>query len=124
MVKQQILLFIFRWLVSTSGMWLVINWFGSIDIGVTGRFWLYIVAGLVFSLINSIVKPLVTVLSLPLIIVTMGLFTLLINIGMMALTIWILPGVHIDFWGAVGGAILMSVINGVINLIVPTNEAE
>lgn len=124
MVKQQILVFIFRWLVSTSGMWLVINWFGTVDPGVTGGFWLYVVAGLVFSLINSIVRPLATVLSLPLIILTMGLFTLLINIGMMALTIWILPGVHIDFWGAAFGALLMSAVNGVMNLLVPINEVK
>ena len=105
-------------------MWLVINWFGRIDSGVTGGFWLYVVAGLVFSLINSIVRPLATVMSLPLIIFSMGLFTLLINIAMMALTIWILPGVHIDFWGAAAGTILMSIINGVMNLLVPVNEAK
>ena len=124
MIKQQILVFVFRWLISTSGMWLVINWFGEIEPGVRGGFWLYVVAGLVFSLVNSIVRPLATVLSLPLIIFSMGLFTLLINIAMMALTIWILPGVKIDLWGAVAGTLLMSVINGVMNLLVPINSAK
>lgn len=124
MVRQQILIFIFRWLVSTSGMWLVINWFGTIESGVSGGFWLYVVAGLVFSLVNSIVRPLATVLSLPIIILSMGIFTILINIAMMALTIWLLPGVHIDFWGAVAGTILMSLINGVMNLLVPVDEVR
>ena len=124
MIKQQILVFVFRWLVSTCGMWLVINWFGKIEPGVTGGFWLYAVAGLVFSLVNSIVRPLATVLSLPLIIFSMGLFTLLINIAMMALTFWILPGVKIDFWGAVAGTILMSVINGIMNLLIPVDDAK
>ncbi|MBR1875039.1 phage holin family protein [Candidatus Saccharibacteria bacterium] len=124
MIKQQILIFIFRWLISTSGMWLVINWFGQIDSGVTGGFWLYVVAGLVFSLVNSIVRPLATVLSLPLIIISMGFFTILINIAMMALTFLILPGVKIDFPGVVFGTVLMSVINGIMNLIVPVNEAK
>ena len=105
-------------------MWFVINWFGSIDAGVTGDFWLYVVAGLVFSLVNSIVRPLTTLLSLPLIILSMGIFTLLINVAMMALTIWILPGVHIDFWGSFWGTIVMSVINGLVNFLVPTRQPK
>jgi len=124
MIKNQLLVFIFRWLVSSCGMWFVINWFGSIDAGVTGDFWLYVVAGLVFSLVNSIVRPLTTLLSLPLIILSMGIFTLLINVAMMALTIWILPGVHIDFWGSFWGTIVMSVINGLVNFLVPTRQPK
>jgi putative membrane protein len=124
MIKNQILVFIFRWVVSATGMWFVINWFGKIDSNVSGGFWLYVVAGLVFSLVNSIVRPLTTLLSLPLIILSMGIFTILINVAMMALTIWILPGIHIDFWGAFFGTITMSVLNGIVNLIVPTRQPE
>lgn len=124
MIKKQLLVFMFRWLVSTAGMWLIINWFGSIDTGVTNNIWLYVVAGLVFSLVNSIVRPLATLFSLPFIILSMGIFTILINIAMMALTIWILPGVHIDFWGSFLGTITMSVINGLVNLIVPSRQSD
>ena len=124
MIKNQILVFILRWMVSSAGMWLVINLFGSIDSNVRGDFWLYIVAGLVFSLVNSVVRPLVVVLSLPMIIFSMGIFTLLINTGMMALAIWILPGVHIDFLGAALGAITMSVMNGLVNLMVPSRQSK
>lgn len=124
MIKKQLLVFTFRWLVSTAGMWLIINWFGSIDAGVTNNIWLYVVAGLVFSLVNSIVRPLATLFSLPFIILSMGIFTILINIAMMALTIWILPGVHIDFWGSFLGTITMSVVNGLVNLIVPSRQSD
>jgi putative membrane protein len=124
MIKKQLLVFMFRWLVSTAGMWLIINWFGSIDAGVTNNIWLYVVAGLVFSLVNSIVRPLATLFSLPFIILSMGIFTILINIAMMALTIWILPGVHIDFWGSFLGTITMSVVNGLVNLIVPSRQSD
>jgi putative membrane protein len=105
-------------------MWLVINLFGSIDANVSGGVWLYAVAGLVLSLVNSIVRPLVTLLSLPMIILSMGVFTILINIAMMALTIWILPGVHIDLIGAVLGTLTISVLNGLVNLIVPSRQPE
>ena len=124
MIKNQLFVFIFRWLISSCGMWFVINWFGSVDSNVSGDFWLYVVAGLVFSLVNSIVRPLTTLLSLPLIILSMGIFTLLINVAMMALTIWLLPGVHIDFLGAVAGTIMMSLINGLVNLLVPSRQPE
>ena len=124
MIKKQLLVFMFRWLVSTAGMWLTINWFGSIDTGVTNNIWLYVVAGLVFSLVNSIVRPLATLFSLPFIILSMGIFTILINIAMMALTIWILPGVHSDFWGSFLGTITMSVVNGLVNLIVPSRQSN
>ena len=124
MIKNQILVFLFRWLVSSTGMWFVINWFGSIEPNVKGGFWLYVVAGLTFSLVNSIVRPLTTILSLPLIIFSMGIFVLIINIAMMALTIWLLPGVHIDFWGATWGTLLMSVINGLVNFLVPSRQSE
>ena len=124
MIKKQLLVFMFRWLVSTAGMWLIINWFGSIDAGVTNNIWLYVVAGLIFSLVNSIVRPLATLFSLPFIILSMGIFTILINIAMMALTIWILPGVHIDFWGSFLGTITMSVVNGLVNLIVPSRQSD
>ena len=123
MIRKQLSLFIFRWLISGVGMWLVINLFGSIDAGVTHGFWLYVTAGLVFSLVNSIVRPLTTLLSLPLIILSMGIFALMINIAMMALTIYILPGVHIDFWGAVLGTITMSLLNSLVNFMVPTRHS-
>ena len=124
MIRNQILVFMLRWFVSSAGMWLVINWFGTIDANVHGGFWLYIVAGLVFSLVNSTVRPLVTILSLPMIIFSMGVFTILINVAMMALTIWLLPGVRIDLLGATLGAITMSVVNGLVNLIVPSRQPE
>lgn len=124
MIKKQLLVFLFRWLISTGGMWLTINLFGRIDSNVTDNIWLYIVAGLVFSLVNSVVRPLATLFSLPFIILSMGIFTILINIAMMALTIWILPGVHIDFWGAFFGTITMTIVNGLVNLIVPSRQPE
>ena len=124
MIKKQIFLFLFRWLISSVGMWLIINLFGWIDANVTVDIWLYVVAGLVFSLVNSIVRPLATLFSLPFILLSMGIFTIIINVGMMALTVWLLPGVHIDFWGAVLGTITMSVVNGVVNMLIPSRQPE
>lgn len=122
MIKNQILVFILRWAISSLGMWLVINLFGTIENGVSSSVWLYLVAGLVFSLINSIVRPVITMLSLPLIIASVGIFTLLINIGMMALTFWILPDVKISFIGAVLGTIAMTIVHSVMNFLVSSRH--
>lgn len=117
MIKQQILAFIFRWALSTFGMWICINLFGTI----VGSYnaWLFVLAGLVFSIVNSVVKPLATTFTLPLIIVSMGLFTILINTAMVGLTIWILPNVSMDFLGAIFSSIIMSIANGLVNFSTP-----
>lgn len=122
MIKNQILIFLLRWLVSSSGMWLCMRWFGHIH--TTDVFWLFIVAGLIFSLVNSVVKPLLTMLALPLIILSMGIFTIILNIAMVGLTIALLPGVEMGFGGAVLTTIVMSLLNGLVNLLVPDYNEE
>ncbi len=118
MFKHQIIVFLVRWLISSSGMWLVINLFGQIDPTIVDGFWFYAVAGLIFSLVNSIVRPIATIFSLPLIILSMGVFTLIINTAMMALTIWLLPGVKIDFIGTLLGTLVISLINSIMNVLI------
>lgn len=117
MIKNQIFVFLLRWLVSSSGMWLCMRWFGQIHTADVA--WLFITAGLIFSLINSIVKPLLTLLALPLIIFSMGIFTIILNIAMVGLTIALLPGVDMGFGGAVLTTVIMSILNGLVNLLVP-----
>ncbi len=113
MIKRQIVAFLLGWALSTLGMWISITLFGVI----TGDYnaWLFVLAGLIFSIVNTVIRPLATVFSLPLIIVSLGLFTIIINTSMVALTIWIMPNVTMDFWGAVLSSIVMSIANGLVN---------
>ena len=61
---------------------------------------------------NSIVRPIAILLTLPMTIVTLGLFLLVINAGMVALVAWILPGMHIaGFWSAFWTAVLVSLVS-------------
>lgn len=71
---------------------------------------------LVFGLVNAVVRPLVAFLSIPLYVLTLGLFTLVVNALMLALTAWITSltdyGLRIDsFWWALLGALVVSVIS-------------
>lgn len=119
MIKKQIAIFILRWVASSLGMYLCITWLGTVSPNTSASFeqpWmLYALAGLIFSLVNSIVKPLVKLLALPLAILTMGISTIIINTAMVVLTIYLLPGVEMDIWGAVISSIVLSVINSVLN---------
>ena len=82
-------------------------------------FWLYLSAGLILSVVNTVIKPIVTIFSLPLIFLTLGLFTILVNAAMVGLTIWILPDVQMSFWGAIESCLLISLINYLVNLAMP-----
>lgn len=117
---KETLIFLIRLAINCFGMWLVIGWFaysGDNSIGIA------IIAGIIFTVINTVIKPFVKLLSLPFIIVTLGLFTLVVNAAMIALTLLFVPDVTISFWPAVGAGLLMSAINYLANLIImPYNK--
>ncbi len=119
MIRRQIIVFILRWIASSLGMYLCINWLGTIGPESSEAFsesWLlFAAAGLIFSLVNSILKPLIKIFALPLAILTMGISTIVINTAMVILTIYLLPGVEMDFWGALISSIVMSSINTILN---------
>jgi putative membrane protein len=81
----------------------------------------------ILSLINSFVRPILTILSIPFIIVTLGLFLLVINAGMLLLTDWLADALDIGFrvtgfWPAVGGAIVITVVTWILDGFVETRE--
>ena len=122
MIKKQIAMFAVRWFISTVAMIICINMFGHFEEGseaMRESVWLYVVAGLIFSVVNSVVKPLATIFALPLLFLTLGIFTVILNAAMVGLTILILPDVSMTFWGAIGSCLVISAINFLVNLAVP-----
>jgi putative membrane protein len=83
-------------------------------------------AAALLALVNAYLRPLVVVLTLPINILTLGLFTLVINALMLKFVAWILPGFHVEgFWTAVWGALVIGIISTVLNwLIKPKNNFE
>lgn len=97
----------------------------SLTADTTGQkvFALLIVA-LIFGVLNAIVKPLFTLVTAPLVLLTLGLFLLVINACIMLLTSWISEkvslGWHVEgFWTALFGAIIVSIVSFVLNAFVP-----
>ena len=97
----------------------VADWiFGSVHIG---HWWPLLLGAAVLGIANTVVKPIVTVLTLPLVIATLGLGLFAINVAMLALAEWIAPDFSIDgFWTYVGATIVVwlsnSVLHGVFGL--------
>jgi putative membrane protein len=76
--------------------------------------WAYIIGSAVLGVANAVLKPLLAVMTLPLILVTLGVFYLVINIAMVALAEWIAPNFSIDgFWTYVGTVIVIWAVNWV-----------
>ena len=74
-----------------------------------------LIVALVLGLINIVIKPAVVLLTLPINIVTLGLFSLVINALMLALAAWCVPGFEISsFWSALGGALLLALLSAFI----------
>jgi putative membrane protein len=75
-----------------------------------------IAAAVVLALVNTYLRPFVVLLTLPINVLTLGLFTLVINALMLKLVSWLIPAFHVEgFWTAVGGALVVSIVNLLLN---------
>jgi putative membrane protein len=102
------------WLFNTCALYVATWLLAGLSYG--EDWWALLVAGLVFTLVNSFLKPVLAILSIPFIIVTLGLFYFLINVLMLYLTHWIVPQFTIEtFWWAALAAIIISIVNGILH---------
>ncbi|WP_314037388.1 phage holin family protein [Dietzia sp. CH92] len=91
-----------------------------------------LIVAVVFTLVNAVVKPIVQLLSLPLTILTLGLFLLVVNALMLMLTGWITTTfqpfgaeyVVSGFWAAFFGAIVIGLVNWVLGMLLPTRAHD
>ena len=104
------------WVFNTIALF-VATWLLS-GLSYGDEWWALLLAGLVFTLVNSFVKPLVTILSIPFIVVTLGIFYFLINVLMLYVTHWIVSAFTIASFGwAALAAVIVSVVNGILHLV-------
>lgn len=89
----------------------------------------WLAVALILAVVSSVVKPILTFLSIPFIILTLGLFLLVINAGMLLLTGWVAEkldiGFHVDgFWTAVGGAIVITLTTWVVDGMLGSDKRQ
>lgn len=75
-----------------------------------------LVVAVVLALVNTLIRPLIFILTLPINLLTLGLFTFVIMGGLILLVSAIVPGFHVDgFWWAVAFALVLAIINGFLS---------
>ena len=86
----------------------------------TGEWWKMIMIGAIFGVVNSFIKPFVTIFALPLILLTLGLFTLIVNTLMLLLTAKLSAPLNLgltisSFWPAFWGAVIVSIVSMILS---------
>lgn len=112
--KSFLATFTLRWFVSSLGLWVSAGLLHG-ALHYQNRVTVVVVAGAILALINAFIRPLLILASLPAILLTLGVFMLIINGAMVYLVSKLYPPLHIDGFGA---AILTGVIIGLVNYLV------
>src|SRR5256714_293190 len=110
------------WAINAAALWVA----NALWDGVSIHGWsASLIGAAVLGIANTIIKPILALLTLPLIILTLGLFLLVINIAMVALAEWIAPNFSIDgFWSYVGTVVIIWLVNWVGHSLVDQLEGS
>jgi len=112
-----------RWAINTIAIWAAIQLVPGIEH--TGSAASLILIALVFGLVNALVRPFLTLLTCPLIILTLGLFVLVINALMLGMTAWLVPSLTVTgFWPAFLGSIIISIVSSFISVLVKDDREK
>ena len=108
--------FIIRVLVVAAGLWVATKIVPGVTIH---NGWALFWAALVLGIINAIVRPIVILMTLPLTVLTLGLFLLVINAGTLSLAAWLLDGMTVaGFWSAFFGALVVSIVGCIVTWLI------
>lgn len=110
--------FLIRVLVNAAALWVAARFVPGIEM--SGDIWQILLIALVFGIVNAILKPILKLLSLPVLIITLGLFAIIINVILLAITAALMENLTIDgFLPALLGSLVISVVSAVLNAIIP-----
>jgi len=107
--------FLVRWIVCTLGLYVAAS-FLSEKISYGDQLKSVLIAGLILAIINTFIRPLIVILSLPAIVLTLGLFMVVVNGLTVYLASWLYTPLHItNFWAAIFAGIMIGVINYLVS---------
>ena len=123
--SQKLVAFIVRWLILAAAVWVAAELVGGIHL----EGWKStLIVALILGLLNVYLKPLLVFAGFPALILTLGLFLIIINTALLGLTAWIagkFDSIHfaIDgFWDAFWGAIIISIVSWLLGMVVDPNK--
>lgn len=116
-MKKQFFVFVLRWILNSIGLWVAVRIFGTgyDSTQLVAGASVFLFAGLIFSLVNTVLRPVVIILSLPAILITLGLFTVIVNGFMVYVSLLLAPGLHMTFWNSVLTGIVLSLVNYIVS---------
>ncbi len=125
-MKRQFLVFLVRWVLNSFGLWIAVRIFGTgyNDVNVTAGIWGFLLAGLIFSIINSVLKPIAVIFALPAILLTLGLFMLVVNGLMVYISLSLAPGLSMSFINSILTGMLLSLINYIVSAALEFRQPE
>ena len=110
-----LLRFLVFWGLNVLVLWVASELFSSIQFSSTSTM---LVSGLLFGVAHAVLKPILIVLTLPVTVLTLGLFLVVINALILLFVAWVVPGFHVaGFWQAVLVALFISVFSFILNLL-------
>lgn len=110
--------FLVRWLVSGLGLWIAAALLGSERLSVGGSWHTVVIAGLVLALVNMVLKPIVIFLSIPALLLTLGLFMLVVNGLLIMIVDWLYKPFEVSsFWVAVVAGIIVTLVNYLVTQV-------
>ncbi|MGC1457213.1 MAG: phage holin family protein [Steroidobacteraceae bacterium] len=108
--------FLFRAALSMVGLWIATRWISGIRIADAQTL---VLAGLLLGVVNAFVRPIAVILTFPLTLLTLGLFLLVVNAGMLGLTAWLLHGFHVaNFRAALLASLVVSVTSWIGSMFI------
>jgi putative membrane protein len=108
--------FLGRWLLNAIPLWLATYIFA--DFKFAGLLPL-VIAALLFGLVNAVIRPVILLLTLPLTILTLGIFILVVNALMLMLVAYVVPGFTLGgFWTAFWAAIFIAIVSFITNRLI------
>jgi len=106
---------VLTWFINAAALFAVPYLMHSVDVTSIGA---ALIAALVLGLVNTLIRPLLLLLTLPVTVLSLGLFIFIVNGFMFWLVAQFVSGFHVDsFWSAVGGALLYSVISWALSAL-------
>ena len=122
-MRRQFALFLLRWVLNSFGLWVAVRLLGTgySDAQTATSVGVFLLAGLIFSIVNSILRPIVVILSLPAILLTLGLFVLVVNGIMVYISLKLAPGLQMTFINSILTGMILSLINYIVSSVFDMN---
>lgn len=116
--------FLLRWFVCSLGLWIAAGLLGG-HITYQNELHVIVIAGLILAIINAIIKPILVILSLPAILITLGLFMIVIN----GFTVFLVSKLYeplqvVSFWAAILTGIIIGLVNYLVSAILESRSSS